>query len=256
MFTATSPTGGAGAWQEANVITGQQLGDVSCVGSSLCVAVGTGLATSTDPVGGMSAWRSTTAIRADSISCPTTSLCVLAGDTGDVTTTTNPTGGPSAYKYTPGVDRLHPFQPGQDVSCVAGGPCVIVGGSGDAITTLDPPATRARGAPARSTPAAASTASVRVRPPLRRRRSDWQRADRDEVVDRRLPVVRVPLARRDHFWIALAAETQAPRSQLPAPSEDGENIAPRNGRCLRLTRLGPAASSASGLIRLDGASQV
>jgi hypothetical protein len=138
VFTTTSPTGGAGAWQAANVIPGEQLGDVSCVGSSLCVAVGTGLATSTDPVGGMSAWRSTTAIRADSISCPTTSLCVLAGDTGDVTTTTNPTGGPSAYKYTPGVDRLHPFQPGQDVSCVAGGPCVIVGASGDAITTLDP----------------------------------------------------------------------------------------------------------------------
>jgi hypothetical protein len=138
VFTATNPTGGAGAWQEANVITGEQLGDVSCVGGSLCVAVGTGLATSTDPVGGMSAWRSTTAIRADSVSCPTTTLCVLAGDTGDVTTTTNPTGGPSAYKYTPGIDRLHPFQPGQDVSCIAGGPCVIVGASGDAITTLDP----------------------------------------------------------------------------------------------------------------------
>lgn len=138
VFTATNPTGGAGAWQEANVIAGEQLGDVSCVGSSLCVAVGVGLATSTDPTGGASAWRSTTAISADSVSCPTSTLCVLAGDTGDVTTTTNPTGGPSAYKHTPGIDRLHPFQPGQDVSCVAGGPCVIVGGSGDAITTLDP----------------------------------------------------------------------------------------------------------------------
>jgi hypothetical protein len=138
VFTTTNPIGGADAWQEANVITGEQLGDVSCVGSSLCVAVGTGLATSTDPLGGMSAWRSTTAIRADSVSCATTTQCVLAGDTGDVTTTTNPTGGPSAYRYTPGIDHLHPFQPGQDVSCIAGGPCVIVGASGDAITTLDP----------------------------------------------------------------------------------------------------------------------
>ena len=138
VIVSTDPTGGAGAWHLASVAPGATLGDVSCVGSALCVAVGSSLSTSTDPTGGASAWRSTSAIRADSVSCPTTTLCVLSGDTGDVTTTTNPTGGPSAYKYTPGIDSLHPFQPTTTVSCVAVGPCVIVGGSGDAITTLDP----------------------------------------------------------------------------------------------------------------------
>jgi hypothetical protein len=138
VIVSTDPTGGAAAWQMASVNPGDTLGDVSCVGEALCVAVGSGLSTSTDPTGGASAWRSNSSVGGTAVSCPTTTLCVLAGGTGDVSTSTNPTGGPSAYKYTPGIDSMHPFQPGTGVSCVAGGPCVIVGLSGDAITTLDP----------------------------------------------------------------------------------------------------------------------
>jgi hypothetical protein len=138
VIVSTNPSGGASTWKPASVDPGDALDDISCVGESLCVAVGAGLSTSTDPSGGASAWRTTSSITGVAVSCPTTALCVLAGDTGDVTTSTNPTGGPAAYKYVAGIDSLHPFQPGTGVSCVADGPCVIVGLSGDAVTTLDP----------------------------------------------------------------------------------------------------------------------
>jgi hypothetical protein len=138
VIVSTDPTGGAGAWQLAKVNPGETLDDVSCLGDALCVAAGSGLSTSTNPTGGASAWRSNSSVGGAAVSCPTTTLCVLPDDNGNVYTSTNPTGGPAAYKQTELIDRLHPFQPATGVSCVANGPCVVVGLSGDAVTTLDP----------------------------------------------------------------------------------------------------------------------
>jgi hypothetical protein len=136
VVTSTDPTGGQSAWVLTDVAPGNTLNDVSCVGNSLCVAVGSVLSTSTDPTGGTSAWRTSTAVAGDAVSCPAKTLCVLTGDNGDVHVSTDPTGGPAAYSEVY-IDSLHPLQPSQSVSCV-GGVCVVVGASGDAITTLDP----------------------------------------------------------------------------------------------------------------------
>jgi len=138
VLVSSDPSGGAGAWQLAKVNPGETLDDVSCLGDALCVAAGSGLSTSTNPTGGASAWRSNSSVGGAAVSCPTTTLCVLPDDNGNVYTSTNPTGGPAAYKQTELIDRLHPFQPATGVSCVANGPCVVVGLSGDAVTTLDP----------------------------------------------------------------------------------------------------------------------
>ena len=99
------------AWSTSVLVDSQapfaatsEVTDVSCVGSSLCVAVGAGgkVVTSTDPAdGGTATW---TVARVDSensltsVSCPSVSLCLAVDSAGDVVATTNPTGGASAWK--------------------------------------------------------------------------------------------------------------------------------------------------------------
>jgi hypothetical protein len=137
VITSTDPTGGASAWSSASVNPGNSLDGVGCAGTALCVAAGAGLSTSTMPAGGASAWRTTTAVSGGAVSCPTSTLCVIGGGTGDAEISTDPTGGPSAYTDTY-IDTIHVLETNTGVSCVAGGPCVVVGDGGDAITSLDP----------------------------------------------------------------------------------------------------------------------
>jgi hypothetical protein len=139
VLTTTDPTGGTAAWLSGPINPGNTFDDVSCAGSSLCLAVGAGISASANPAAGSSTWRTSTALPALSAdSCPTTKLCVVGDQNGNAYASTDPTGGPSTYKETENIDTGHPFQPITGISCQANGDCVIVGLSGDAVTTADP----------------------------------------------------------------------------------------------------------------------
>jgi hypothetical protein len=139
VFTTTDPTAGAGAWLSGPINPGNTFDDVSCAGSSLCLAVGAGISASANPAAGSSTWRTSTALAALSAdACPTTKLCVVGDQNGNAYASTDPTGGPSTYKETENIDTEHPFQPITGISCQANGDCVVVGLSGDAVTTANP----------------------------------------------------------------------------------------------------------------------
>ncbi len=101
--------------------------DVSCPTVSMCVAVdaaGT-VFTSTDPTGGRSAWTAATipnVAAASGVSCPTTTLCVIAAGT-QVLTSTDPTGGAGTWTAT----TLPGSAEAQDVACPSPSLCVAVG---------------------------------------------------------------------------------------------------------------------------------
>ncbi len=138
-ITSTNPTGGAGAWTAGAINPSNGFSDVTCSGGALCVAVGAGLSATASPTAGVSGWHTTTALAMlSTVSCPSTSLCVVGDSNGNVYVSTDPTGGPATYKETEAIDSLHPFQPIAGISCVPGGPCVVVGLSGDAVVSANP----------------------------------------------------------------------------------------------------------------------
>lgn len=150
LVTATSALGSD--WTE-HPLGGEaaqaQLFGLSCVGTSLCVAVGGNntIASSTDPTapGG---WQ---AIYADQgvspgnpnqrlikgVSCPSTELCVAVSILGKVLASTEPTGQASAWA----VDDLTPTGPNlhlYGISCPTTGFCAAVGGGGTIVTSTNP----------------------------------------------------------------------------------------------------------------------
>jgi hypothetical protein len=101
LFTATNPTGGAGAWTGANVDPEPALEGMSCPSTTFCVAVDNvgDVVTSTSPTGGTGAWNVADIDGSAflyTVSCPTTTLCVAVDENGNVLTSTNPTGGAGA----------------------------------------------------------------------------------------------------------------------------------------------------------------
>lgn len=70
----------------------------------------------------------------DSISCPSTTLCVAADRSGGVVWSTNPAGGPRAW-HGANIDRSAEIT---SVSCPSTTECVAVDGSGDVVSTTDP----------------------------------------------------------------------------------------------------------------------
>ena len=120
--TVLAPTATASAdWQPAQLsgVAGKSfLLSVSCPSRSLCVASGTNnlIATSTNPAAGSSSWSPTfvgegpwensenwpsqeiSGLQIESISCPSTRLCVAVMNKGLIYSTTNPTGPASAWK--------------------------------------------------------------------------------------------------------------------------------------------------------------
>ena len=120
VLASTDPTGGASAWTVTGATLPANVTVLSCPSVSLCIAGGsvldgdgdpTGnswLATSTDPTGGTSAWTSLSpdGLTFSSISCPSTSLCVIAGfvpsrssQAGLIYSSTDPAGGLVAWKF-------------------------------------------------------------------------------------------------------------------------------------------------------------
>jgi hypothetical protein len=140
--------------------SGAQLSSVSCASASLCVAVGyytactadffcfqTGPAEAitTDPAGGARSWRLANlgGWILNSVSCPTTKLCVAVGEGATqspsgqldsvVLASTHPTVG-TAWTLA-AVDRVNTLD---RVSCATATQCVAVDASGNAISSTNP----------------------------------------------------------------------------------------------------------------------
>ena len=149
VLDSTDPTGGAAAWTIARVdqVTPKPpyftdgLGDVSCPApaGSLCVAVGEqGIFASADPTAGAGAWSWAGAVGAGAraVSCPSTSLCVVAGSSysGEILTSTEPDGGEGAWKSVK-VDGNTPIVA---ISCPTETLCVGVDFNGNVLSSTDP----------------------------------------------------------------------------------------------------------------------
>jgi len=111
VVTSTKPGGGAAAWKVTNLNGGVMYGphsmhsSVSCPTGRFCVGLGNDdeargfEISSTDPTGGPTAWTRSIHIGGsilNSVSCPSSSLCVAVSSWGDVVTSTTPGVPPAA----------------------------------------------------------------------------------------------------------------------------------------------------------------
>lgn len=133
LFTSTNPTGGPGAWSETTLPGTGGVRGVSCMGTTLCVAV-TGnhaVLTSTDPTGGASAWHATDIYpyeatksgTSDALTCAP-GLCLIAGNEGYVIGASNPLEGLSAWVGT----SVQYESPLYGVACVSRKLCIETAG--------------------------------------------------------------------------------------------------------------------------------
>jgi hypothetical protein len=140
LIVSTTPTT---AWPPTSTTdNGNYITSVDCTpGTTFCAAfddagnmlTNADASNAIDQPGDLGTWTSKTidAPPADAIvwggyvSCPKTSLCVMADEAGNVFTSTNPTGGGATWKETTGVDPGGQFA---SISCAAGTSfCVAVG---------------------------------------------------------------------------------------------------------------------------------
>lgn len=139
IITSTDPTGGASAWKVAQVDGANFITRLSCPSESLCVGVDDAgnVLTSNDPTGGAGAWTVTHVV-ADGfsgVSCPSVSLCIVAGGSG-VMSSTNPTGGASAWLSQEGADRDgYSFD---QVACASPSLCIATESDGKIAESSDP----------------------------------------------------------------------------------------------------------------------
>src|SRR6266851_1903748 len=111
VVTSTKPGGGAAAWKVTNLNGGVMYGphsmhsSVSCPTGRFCVGLGNDdeargfEISSTDPTGGPTAWTRSIHIGGsilNSVSCPSSNLCVAVSSWGDVVTSTTPGVPPAA----------------------------------------------------------------------------------------------------------------------------------------------------------------
>jgi hypothetical protein len=155
IVSSTAPTGPASAWTvvhpgagatpsptENGFFNGNQIRDVACPSTRLCVAVSLDgvIYTTTEPTGGSGAWTvadlSPTGpnIHMYGISCPTTGFCAVAAGGGKVLTSYDPDGGVGAWAVTqlPTTDEL------RAISCASESRCVAVGDGGTVAASIDP----------------------------------------------------------------------------------------------------------------------
>jgi hypothetical protein len=146
VLSSTTPTGGAADWTKVALGGEAVLTAIACPVTTLCVGVaGDGkVVSSADPTGPSSSWSSASlgagsvpAPDLTGVSCPSVTLCVLAGGY-DAWTSTDPTGGAGAWTSTSlgGTDPT--AAPIDGVSCPSSSLCVAVSGGGDVFTSTDP----------------------------------------------------------------------------------------------------------------------
>lgn len=151
IYTATDPTGPAGAWSVADLSPegpNTHIYGVSCPTASFCVAVGARggirpentdagqILSSANPLAG--AWRQVEPTGTEGgffgVSCPGISLCVSGDAIGHMLVSANPDGGPSAWSTVPGGASVQIT----GVSCPSLSRCAVVDSNGDVITVADP----------------------------------------------------------------------------------------------------------------------
>jgi hypothetical protein len=139
IFTSSSPTAGASAWQ--HVAGSTPAATVSCPSEQLCVAARSNvLLSSTHPADASQPWSEAVLSSVGAIehlSCPSVGFCAAVGagggHDGSVLTSSDPTGGAAAWQGADtGAAALF------DVSCPTSGYCVAVGE--EAIVTSGQPA--------------------------------------------------------------------------------------------------------------------
>jgi hypothetical protein len=141
ILTTTDPTGGQGAWEEAQVETAadDDLTAVSCASEGFCAAADQGgrLLTSTDPTGGAGAWSAATIDEGKKIvglSCPSVDFCAALGQDGRLFLSDEPGMGAAAWvektPLTP--ESREPPEPAglTRVSCASASLCVVAYGHG------------------------------------------------------------------------------------------------------------------------------
>ena len=139
LASASTPTGGVGAWAVADLQVGSNwLRGVSCAPSGLCVAVdyAGNVVASTDPGGGAREWGEA---HIDSspfaaVSCASGSLCVAVDEAGHIFSSTDPTGGSGAWHGVT-IEGVGSFT---GVSCVPEGECVATAYGGSVVSSDDP----------------------------------------------------------------------------------------------------------------------
>ena len=153
VLTTHNPTGGAGAWTTTNVAPSTyEITTMACASASLCVAFmhsntfgRVEVRTSTNPDGGSATWEGNEVSgNADnsspnSMSCPSTSLCVAASD-ADILTTANPAGGAGTWTELqlfnkPGYSWSQGFE---GVSCPTSSFCLAVSAQGYLVSSSNP----------------------------------------------------------------------------------------------------------------------
>lgn len=147
VATTTDP-GGSAPWTLSRVAayrgltSAPAIQSLSCPTVGLCVGVDQGgdVYSTTTPNGGPRAWRGVMLPTIDgigsSVSCPTTTLCVVtSADAGLVFTAADPTGGSGAW-----VSSTVPGSNGSesDVACPSAGFCAVAAGDGLVFTSTNP----------------------------------------------------------------------------------------------------------------------
>ena len=136
FWVSVNPTGGAFAWQQANLAV--PIYAVSCPSTGLCVAVDDigNVLTTTNP-NSSSPSVSVTQVTGPtllSIACPTSALCVATDSAGDVVTSVSPTGGASGWTSS-NVDGSEAILA---VSCPTTTFCAAADDAGDVLTSTNP----------------------------------------------------------------------------------------------------------------------
>ncbi len=154
VYTATDPTGGAGAWRVADLSgdgPNAHFYGVSCPTESFCAASAGGakVATTVNPTGGAGAWTVTqleAPMELRGIDCASAALCVAVGDDGDnirpeptedrplLASSTAPLGGAWSKALLPGLRSMY------GVACPSRDLCVSGDTLGNLLVATDPAA--------------------------------------------------------------------------------------------------------------------
>jgi hypothetical protein len=152
VLISRQPTGSRRSWKSTRALTKKNdwLLSISCPSTSECVAIdrfGHTVTHSTKPTGGRRAWHTTTVatkssiFSADTIACPSKSLCLIAGLEGGaggsvIVTTTHPTGSSKAWK----VSRRLPSSTGAltGISCPSRRFCMAIGEGASVLYSTNP----------------------------------------------------------------------------------------------------------------------
>jgi hypothetical protein len=141
VLTSTDPTGGAPAWDTADIADEDALPGVSCPVTTLCVAVddsGTEWH-ATNPTAGANAWTEGDVEDAslEAISCPSTTLCAAADSNGAIVTSTDPAkgtwGSPVTVDAPDGASNVI-----QAITCPSASLCVAGDAAGNVLASTDP----------------------------------------------------------------------------------------------------------------------